>query len=357
MGRDLKAMLLGALGPLGTDVFLRLLRLRERRVRVALGGRGVTVEATRACPLRCSMCLVKSELGKGGGDREAAEIVARVLRADPRRVTLTGGEPLIRKDIFRVVRPLAEKGVRVNILTSGNVFKGFNPEAFCGLENVSVCLSIDGPAPVHDAIRGVAGALQRGLEFAASVRAYVKVGAQTVVQPANIGALNEIVDVCHAAGIDRLTANFERFNTDREIAETTNFLAASGFADPERLVTASVHDVYEEMASGFRRAVLDAVGYGLRRGVLVSPAPMLWLDRTADYLGGRLRAGRCLALERDDVFLDADLRRVVCTNLRVALDEGAACAPDTPHGRLLTVMRHGKMLAVCARCCNFIPEH
>jgi radical SAM protein with 4Fe4S-binding SPASM domain len=68
-------------------------------------------------------------------------------------ICLTGGEPLVRKDLLDIVEHAKKQGLSVNILTSGSLI---SPDVArrmvdIGLDDISV--SIDGPKEVHNAIR------------------------------------------------------------------------------------------------------------------------------------------------------------------------------------------------------------
>lgn len=77
---------------------------------------------THDCPLRCSYC--DSNYAVEGDDfkiMSVEEILEDVRRLGSKRVTLTGGEPLIQKDAESLVTELAYAGYEVNIETCGAV--------------------------------------------------------------------------------------------------------------------------------------------------------------------------------------------------------------------------------------------
>ena len=49
------------------------------------------------------------------------EIIQTVFRMGNKRITLTGGEPLIHEDVYKLVAHLEERGFEVNIETNGSV--------------------------------------------------------------------------------------------------------------------------------------------------------------------------------------------------------------------------------------------
>lgn len=70
-----------------------------------------------------------------------------------RNICLTGGEPLLRKDLLDIVGHAKKQGLSVNILTLGSMISSDVASRMVeiGLDDMSV--SIDGPREVHNAIR------------------------------------------------------------------------------------------------------------------------------------------------------------------------------------------------------------
>jgi 7-carboxy-7-deazaguanine synthase len=83
------------------------------------GRRCIFVRLT-GCPMRCVWC--DSEYTFTGGERMSLEeILERIARWDCRLVEVTGGEPLVQKESFELIRRLCESGYEVLIETGGGV--------------------------------------------------------------------------------------------------------------------------------------------------------------------------------------------------------------------------------------------
>jgi heme b synthase len=79
-------------------------------------------------------------------------------------IILTGGEPLLRSDIFDLARHGTQKGFRVVMATNGTLFTEEIVQEMkdSGIQRVSI--SLDGPdAETHDAFRNVKGCFERSL--------------------------------------------------------------------------------------------------------------------------------------------------------------------------------------------------
>jgi AdoMet-dependent heme synthase len=120
-------------------------------------------EITRRCNLHCVHCRSSSEMeAKGHPDfttAEAFRVIDDIAGYAKPVVVLSGGEPLIRKDVFEIARYGTEKGLRMCLATNGTLVT----EALCadikssGIRIVS--LSLDGSEEaVHDDFRSQKGA-------------------------------------------------------------------------------------------------------------------------------------------------------------------------------------------------------
>ncbi len=120
-------------------------------------------EITRRCNLNCVHCRSSSELqAKEHPDFsliEAKAIMDDIARYASPVLVLSGGEPLLRTDVFDIARYGTDKGFRMCLATNGTLVT----EKIC--ENINaagmkmVSLSLDGArAETHDNFRNEAGA-------------------------------------------------------------------------------------------------------------------------------------------------------------------------------------------------------
>lgn len=99
-------------------------------------GRSCTLVRLTGCHLRCAWC--DSEHAFQGGDRRSVDdVVADVAARGFRTVLVTGGEPLLQKDVVPLMERLLEAGHEVLLETSGT----HGPDSAVSLDEV--------PADVH----------------------------------------------------------------------------------------------------------------------------------------------------------------------------------------------------------------
>lgn len=122
-------------------------------------------DLTYACPLRCKHCY--SESGRRAARMlqrdDAMRVVDVIIGAQPERISLSGGEPLLVPWWNEAARRMHEAGIVVTLFTSGWLM---DERAANDLADsvASVAVSVDGADErVHDAIRGRKGSFAKAM--------------------------------------------------------------------------------------------------------------------------------------------------------------------------------------------------
>jgi heme b synthase len=130
-------------------------------------------ELTRSCNLACVHCRASAEYGPYKGElstQEVFRVMDEIASFSKPVIILTGGEPLLRADIFDLASYGTAKGFRMVMATNGTLFTEEIVQKMktSGIQRISI--SIDGPtAETHDAFRKVKGSFEgslRGIEMA-----------------------------------------------------------------------------------------------------------------------------------------------------------------------------------------------
>lgn len=213
-------------------------------------------EVTRACLLACRHCRASAERDPLPGELSGAEgralidEVAAFGRPHPILV-LTGGDCLLRNDIFEMVAYADSLGVPVAM--SPSVTPMLTPEAIGRMAEAgvkAVSLSLDGAtAATHDGVRGVPGHFDRTIPaIRALVGAGLKVQINTTVMQANLGELADIAALMADTGV----AIWEVF-----------FLVHVGRGEATGAITAAEHEdvchfLYDASHYGFTIRTVEA---------------------------------------------------------------------------------------------------
>lgn len=120
------------------------------------------------------------------------DVAKSLSRLGTREVTLIGGEAYLHPDCELIIRTLAESGVRVTMQTGGRAFTPDRAKRFkeAGLDALGV--SIDGPARVHDKLRGNLGSHAAAIQALRNARdAGLIISANTQINKLNCDLLVE----------------------------------------------------------------------------------------------------------------------------------------------------------------------
>jgi len=124
----------------------------------------VGYEPTIRCNLKCKMCyqgqtraLRRSEL-----DKDQVLSIFEKLKAKTKEIKIVGGEPLVRDDIFDLVRFWDKEGRRIILQTNLTLLDEKKSSNLKELKKISdILTSLDGPKEMHDMVRGVPGTFNR----------------------------------------------------------------------------------------------------------------------------------------------------------------------------------------------------
>lgn len=157
-------------------------------------------ELTDRCNLNCMHCGSKCTSNNNtyldySIIDKTLQSVARTYNPQNIMICITGGEPLLHPEVFRVVNRAKELEFAVGITSNGTLISEDNAKklAIAGLDTIAI--SLDGIGEVHNQFRCSAAAFDAAV---AGIRALKKAGIEpqvlTVVHKNNIHQLDEIYE-------------------------------------------------------------------------------------------------------------------------------------------------------------------
>jgi AdoMet-dependent heme synthase len=167
----------------------------------------VAWEVTRNCNLNCVHCRAAASRGPYSGELDTnrcLEVLDQIKEVGNPIVILTGGEPLLREDVFQLARYGTDKGLRMVMATNGTLITEAVTERMksSGIQRVSI--SLDGAAAEqHDRFRKVPGAFQGalgGIELLKKAR--IEFQINTTITRHNVGQAEEILRLAVRLGAE-----------------------------------------------------------------------------------------------------------------------------------------------------------
>jgi len=167
----------------------------------------VVWNTTQRCNLACAHCYLDAK-DRASRDEltteEGAALVDDVAAMGCPVLLFSGGEPLLRADVFELGRRAIQKGLRAVLSSNGTLV---TPELARRIAEVGfsyVGVSIDGTAATHDELRRKKGALDAALTGIKNcLAAGVKAGIRFTLNRRNAADLDAVLDLVEQHGVPR----------------------------------------------------------------------------------------------------------------------------------------------------------
>jgi radical SAM protein with 4Fe4S-binding SPASM domain len=175
---------------------------------VALSRKPIVVwNSTKACNLRCIHCYYTAHPGPDPDELTTAEAKAFIDDLADFGVPVllfSGGEPLLRDDLFELGAYAVERGIRTVISTNGTLIDRTVARRIKEAGFSYVGISLDGIGETNDRFRGARGAFDAALAgFHHCQEAGVRTGLRLTLNKHNVEDLSEILDLLRQERIPR----------------------------------------------------------------------------------------------------------------------------------------------------------
>ena len=171
----------------------------------------ISLNITRKCNLRCKHCFTSA--GNADEDEltteELFKLIDQMKEAGSFFLAIGGGEPLLRDDLFRVIKYARENFIAVSLVTNGLLVNEKIAQKLDALNLNTITVSLDGLEKNHDFIRGKDNFIKT-INNVKILRKYcrtAKLAARVTVSRLNINECGELIKIAEDLSLDliRLT--------------------------------------------------------------------------------------------------------------------------------------------------------
>jgi len=168
----------------------------------------IVYNCTARCNLKCIHCYSASTSAKAPNEfstQQAKILLAQLKDINAAVALFSGGEPLMREDLFELLEEAKNLNLRSVLSTNGTLI---DPDTAKKLKDLSVAyigISLDGLEPFHDEFRQTKGSFRAAIN---GIRNCDKVGLRTglrfTITKENLDQVSSVFDIAAENGIRRI---------------------------------------------------------------------------------------------------------------------------------------------------------
>jgi radical SAM protein with 4Fe4S-binding SPASM domain len=183
----------------------------------------VAIEPTYRCNLSCPICFYEKRY-RNPEELEVRDFIKFLDSiSNLNAVYFPAVEPLMKKSFFNIVDYLKERGVFLLLLTNGTLINKDNFSKLTYSKKNTVMLSIDGDKNIHNKIRGV-NSFDLVVQAAKLLKNRCDLRIVCVICEDNVNELWKMPKVIRGIGLNRITFEFERKYTDKDIKNSQRII-------------------------------------------------------------------------------------------------------------------------------------
>jgi Fe-coproporphyrin III synthase len=168
----------------------------------------VVYNCTPQCNLRCLHCYSSSDASASApmlSTQDAMRLIDQVADFGCPVLLFSGGEPLLRPDLYELMAHARAKNLRIVLSTNGTLITDQAAKRLAELNLSYAGISLDGPPDSHDHFRGREGAYDQTMQGVANCKAHgIRTGFRFTMTRQNIGQIGDIFKAAADHGVRRL---------------------------------------------------------------------------------------------------------------------------------------------------------
>lgn len=197
----------------------------------------VNLQITRRCNLRCLHCDIREAaeryldiIKKEFSTEEIKKIVDSLKSIGTSYISISGGEPFLRRDIFEVIKYVKKRDLGLHISSNGTLISKEDVKRINDLGLDAISISLDAVTPeLHDKMRGVPGTFDRTVKAIKDLvdhKNHTQVGISPIITDLNLDELPRLVHFAKDLGVDAI--RFQPWHLSLGHKETADILNIRG---------------------------------------------------------------------------------------------------------------------------------
>ncbi len=193
-------------------------RLVNHMARLVTQGRDVikpttcTLQVTTRCQLNCYHCSAAKYKTRERSELTTEEFLSVIRQSEDMgifNITFTGGEPLLRPDLFDLIAAVDRNRAHASMFTNGLLLTEENVSRLVDAGLHSLMVSIDDPRPeVHDDLRGMVGCFDTaiaGMKRARQAGLLTSLSTYASGEDVREGRVEQLIEKARELGCDEVT--------------------------------------------------------------------------------------------------------------------------------------------------------
>ncbi len=169
----------------------------------------IAYNCTKRCNLRCLHCYSSSGANSSLADElttaEAKQLLSQLAEVNCPVVLFSGGEPLLRDDLFELLAEAKRLKLRTVISTNGTLLDSKTAGKLSDVGVSYVGISIDGAEEFHDTFRQAKGSFKAALSGIENCKkAGLKTGLRFTITKANADQVPVVFDIAASTNVRRI---------------------------------------------------------------------------------------------------------------------------------------------------------
>ncbi len=168
----------------------------------------VVYNCTSRCNLKCLHCYSSSQSNRYDDELDtpqAKRFLSQLTDVNCPVVLFSGGEPLLRQDLFELLKEAKRLGLRTVLSTNGTLIDSAAADRLAEVGVRYVGISIDGHEKFHDKFRQVQGCFKSAVAGIGNCqKAGIKTGLRFTITKENAGHIPAVFDIAASLNIRRL---------------------------------------------------------------------------------------------------------------------------------------------------------